>query len=205
MTSAISMTVSRREAAVAAALAGTVVVVLGYASGLGVKVESPTTAQLPVQPAAPVAPAEEQAAPVAAVPDIPADAMGDVPMSHDFPVPTEPTTQPTSEPTTAPTDEPTSDPTATPTSEPTTTPTTEPTSDPAAGCPPGLLGDVPVVGPVTAPLTEVLGEFLAASVLGGVAGPPTTETPGPVSCVVGVVLGPQCCDAATSEQAGVGP
>ena len=45
-----SATVSRRDAAIAAALAGTVVVVLGYASGLGVQVES-TATLTPVQPA----------------------------------------------------------------------------------------------------------------------------------------------------------
>jgi len=198
VTSSIPMTVSRREAAVAAVLTGTVVVVLGYASGLGVTDRTPSVAQ--VQPAAPVAPAPAVgAAPVAEVPAaVPAAMpMPDTPMSHTYPVPThEPTTEPTSEPTTQPTTEPTTE----PTTQPTTDPTTQPTDDPSAGCAPGLLGQVPVAGMIVEPITTVLGEALGASILGPAVAPPSPEAtpaPGSLSCVVGAVLGPRCCDTAT--------
>ena len=178
MTSTPSLALSRREAAIAAALTGTVVVVLGYASGLGLTVEAPSAAQPPLQPAPPAAvaptepamtmPMEPTMPPMAtmpAMPVMPVDPMDDMPM------PTEPT-----EPTP---------------SEPTEPPTTDPSAiaEERATCPPALLEQLPVVSPVTKPVSTLLSSLVGSvPLLGELAAPSSDGAPGTIGCVLGTVL-----------------
>ena len=179
MTSPPSLTVSRRDAAVAAALTGAVVVVLGYASGLGIQTDSSSLAQPPAQ-TAPVVPEPAMTMPVE--PTLPAMTMmpemvsaPEVPMDMPTLLPTDTTTEPT-EPTP---------------SEPTPT-----FNFPSTTCPPALLEQLPVVGPVTAPVTSLLIPLLGSlPLVGELTGPVlTSRTPGSVGCILGTVVGPQCCD-----------
>lgn len=172
-----SSTVSRRDAAVAAALAGTVVVVLGYASGLGVRVEPATTTVTPAPPAAPVTPAPEPEPTMEMVPApvmspmpvaTPAHPVPETPVAPDHPIhptPTEP--------------------------EPDPDPVPEPSPDPgvpdgdAASCT-SLLAGLPVVGPATVPLTSLLGDVLVTTPVAlGLATPPSSDESTPLGCVLG--------------------
>ena len=111
-----SLTVSLRDAAIAAALTGTVVVVLGYASGLGLEVQQ-SLAQPPSQPAAPSL--SEQSHTTEPMPTMPSQmvAMLDdagrwspMPVDHLTDPPTERPTEPgLTEPTDPGTTEPTPD------------------------------------------------------------------------------------------------
>jgi hypothetical protein len=173
--------VSRRDAAVAAALTGAVVVVLGYASGLGIQTDSTSLAQPPVQ-TAPVVPEPAMTMPVE--PTLPAMTMTPEMVS----APDVPMDMPTLLPTDTTTTEPTTEPTP---GEPTPT-----TNFPQTTCPPALLEQLPVVGPATTPVTSLLISVLGSlPVVGDLTGPVlTTRTPGSVACILGTVVGPQCCD-----------
>jgi hypothetical protein len=164
-------TVSRRDAAIAAALAGTVVVVLGYASGLGVQT-TPANTLITAPPAAPAAPT----APAAPVPPtepapeaVPAPVIAPLPVTNTYPVPSHPDVPEPTEPT--------------PT-EPTTDP--EEPADTEKTCT-SVLEGLPVVGPATVPLTSVLSDFLGTTpVVGSLLAPLlTTETPTGLGCLLG--------------------
>lgn len=141
-------TTDRRDAAVASALAGAVVVLVGYAAGLGITSTSALTAPSPSLP--PSAPVPAGQPPV--VDDLPGSAVpppavvvapvvswpvGANPAQHGshHPSPAGPAHQPGSTPT----------PTPTPTAAPSPTP---PQPDPT--CHEGLIDSLPVVGPLAA-------------------------------------------------------
>lgn len=184
-----SGTVDRRDAAVAAALAGAVVVIVGYAAGLGIESSEAVTAQ-PATPSAPAAPAPDQApeavAPPAAqapVPVAPMPPMAPLPVappaSSEPSVPSQPAdpVQPSSpaEPDGPHSPHP---------PEPTPTP-----DDPTPTCAPGVLEGVPVVEPVTETATTFLSAILGAvPVVDELAG-------GLIDCTVGALVGPTCCDS----------
>ena len=158
---------SRRDAAIAAALTGTVVVVLGYASGLGLEVQQ-SLAQPPSQPAAPIAseqshttePMPTMPSQMVAMPAVPGDA-SDAGGPLDRPADHSHRARPPSPPIRA---------------EPT------PDVDEPAACSPGLLEDLPVVGTVTSLLGSLLGSVQVLSV--------PLPVVGDVGCLVGEVLGP---------------
>ena len=128
-------TVDRRDAAIAAALAGMVVIILGYASGVGIKDPDQLVSATPAVTAAPQ-PAETPlpAAPVAVSPPLTG-----LPRSYvvTLPAPTVPT--PTHPRTHVP---------ATPT-VPSETPTP---AEPTPSCTASLLDGLPLVGPVVSSL-----------------------------------------------------
>jgi hypothetical protein len=179
-------TIDRRDAAVASALAGMVVVILGYASGLGLRTSS--------------------ASPVPAVPEIsaaPPSASGSPTKSQDAPSIDTPShgsatasdqhgTASGSDQHAAEEHTQTTDPHADPTSPhapaPITPATPEPQpSDPSTTCQPGLLEGLPLAGSAVSSVSSLLTPVL---------GSPTHQS-GLLDCAVGAVLGPTCCSAAT--------
>jgi len=183
MTSA--RTIDRREAAVTAALAGAVLVILGYASGIGLRPQSTASAVAPQPEPTTTAPLTPAPTAVAVVPPaaVPAPVAPAAPVIHTH-VPA-PSASPAPPPSPAP-----------------TTPT--PSPDPAPSCAPGLLeslvGELPVVGDAST-LVSGLTSGLTSGLLGSVPllGPSpaaaTTEPPSALACTLGAVLGPSCCDA----------
>ena len=174
-------TIDRRDAAVASALAGLVVVILGYASGLGLQ----TSSASPV----PSVPGLNAAPPTASAPDsadTPPEDPGHDSSAHgnsgsDQHAASAGHTQTAHTQTTDPhTDHPT-----TPhVPAPTTPPTSEPAPiDPATTCQPGLLEGLPVVDSLARPVS---------SLLSPVVGSPTSQS-GLLACTVGAVVGPACC------------
>ena len=175
--------IDRRDAAVAAALAGTVVVVLGYASGVGIQTSSdPVAVQQPpaAQPVAPPAQASEIPVvpptvqlPVAAAQPPAAQVPHEHPRpttSHDH-TPVEPTPTPEPEP------------------EPEPTPTT---------CPPSLLEGLPIAGPVVEAASKLLFTVVSAA--------PVLSDLDAVTCTVGELVGPTCCSpAGANTRAEPGP
>lgn len=174
----------RRDEAVAAVLAGAVVVILGFASGLGVRTadaDQPTAdappAQVPVHPRTP-------ASPVTQVPPAGAGSVGGgggVSGGGSHPSGGGPVTGPKPSPT------------------PSTGPV-EPTPGPTVSCPPGLVGSLPVVGPLVAgpptpaPVPALLGSL---PLVGPLVAPAKPGQPaGILSCPVGVLIGPSCCATA---------
>jgi hypothetical protein len=173
-------TTDRREAAVAAALAGAVVVILGYASGLGAS--PPGEIAAVQQPPATSAPPATTATPFpVTLPDLPVAAVPQAGhRAHLTPAPHEhtPATPP-------PAEEPT----------PTAPPTPEPPSEPADACPSTLVDGLPVVGPgaakTTAKLLPLIGGVPILEVLLGEQGP--VDGDDPLACLVGELIGPPCC------------
>lgn len=167
MSSTPSSSIDRRDAAVAAALAGAVVVVLGYASGVGIQTsaDSVLTQQPPaVQPAAPHN--ETAAAPpvaIAPAPILTAPVTFPVVQPHEHARPATPHDHTPVEPT----------PTPTPAPEPTPT------------CETGLLESVPVAGPLLGAASSV--------VFGVVRTAPLVSELDPVVCAVTDLLVPTCC------------
>jgi hypothetical protein len=84
MTSTTPRTIERRDAAVAAALAGAVLVIVGYASGIGIRPAAEVTATLPERtaPSTATEPAPAPQVPVAVAP----------PVAASVPVPVAPAT-----------------------------------------------------------------------------------------------------------------
>jgi hypothetical protein len=158
MASATAHTIQRRDAAVTAALVGGVLVILGYASGIGLKPQSAVSASLavPHAPAATTAAPEGEtpapAQPVAEAPVVAAPVAGPGMVSAHVTGPAAPPTTPASAPAT----------------EPPTPPATEPAPDPAptlscATAPvDGLLGGLPLVSDVTSLVENLLGTPLLA-------------------------------------------
>lgn len=142
------MSIDLREAAVASVLAGAVVVVLGYASGLGL--HTPVIASV-VKPAPPVtAPAAPQV--IATAPVMPGTVFVPVIRTVKVPAPVHEYPHPTPAPV------------------PTPTPT--PTGPPSTACEPGLLGSLlaPVdslLGGLTSPVTCAVDGLLGSSCCGG--------------------------------------
>jgi len=166
------VSIGAREAAVTAALAGAVVVLLGYASGLGLR--TPLVAGVVTKPPAPVA-----SSPVAPVPTVvpgvvlvpavltPAPAASPTPPVHQYPVPVAPS--------------------------PSSVPVPTPAEPPA--CPPGLLDGV--LAPVSALLGGLLdGGLLNAGALGTSDG---AESSGGLVCEVTGLIGSSCCGSTTAR------
>lgn len=182
MSGTASGSIDRRDAAVAAALAGAVVVVLGYASGVGIQTASEVVAMQPppaVQPAAPQVEGTVTTPPVlVAQPPIltaPAPVPGGVhehtrpATSHDH-TPAEPSPEPAPEP------------------EPTPT-----------ACRPGLLDGLPVAGPVVGAASTLLFGVISAT-------PVVTALADPLACPVEQLVGPTCCATEAAEtRSEVGP
>jgi hypothetical protein len=192
----LSGTIERREAAVAAALAGAVVVVLGYASGLGIKTVDAATAAPPlVQPSGPVVPTPSASPTGAAAP------MSGMPAPQTIPASAASATSGGTTPHSG---------TASTPHVPTSPHPSPPGSDhapsaPAPTCAPGAIEELPIPGSTGDAITSLVSTALgSAPVLGEVAGPPAPgEEPGPLGCVVGLVVGPNCCTTPTpSPEAG---
>jgi len=160
MASSTARTIHRRDAAVTAALVGGVLVILGYASGIGLKPQSAVTASLAV-PHAPAITAEPQGEPQGETP-APAQPVAEAPVVA-APVPgsgtvsahvTGPATPPSTPPATS-TESP-----MTPTPDPAAEP--EPTPSCATDPVDGLLGGLPLVSDVTSLVENLLGAPLLA-------------------------------------------
>jgi hypothetical protein len=174
MASPTARTIDRRDAAVTAGLAGAVLVIVGYASGIGLRPAAEVAATLPEQPATSTPSASEPTAPL--VPPIAAEMPASMPAAMPvLPVPS--TTNPVASHTPAPSPRPT----------PTPTPT-------ASSCPKGLVatlvGGLPLVGEVTSLVTDLLSAPLVGSA--DVSESPAATTD-PLDCAVGSVLGTTCC------------
>ena len=178
--------IDRRDAAVAAALAGLVVVILGYASGLGIQTSNASSA--------PTVPGLSAAPPTASAPDD-ADTPPEDP-GHDTTVHgTTGTGQHTASAghtqthhtgTTDPHTHP-----ATPHApEPTPRPHEPEPTKPTTSCGPGLLGGLPVAGALVEPVTSLLTPAVGSA---------SAQT-GPLACTVGAVLGPACCATTTAAR-----
>ena len=166
----------------ASVLAGGVVVILGYASGIGIIPTDAATGAAPAaQPPASTAPAAPTTTPPPATtiaqPSMPAmpgtSTMPDISMPADSP--------------------------HTATTHPTPKPAEPEPSDPADTCSPSVLNSVPAVGPLTSSLlTSVLS---TTPIVSDLAGPPTKgKTPGPLTCLIGTVVGPTCCATTTTAK-----
>jgi len=166
------VSIGAREAAVTAALAGAVVVVLGYASGLGLR--APLVAGVVTKPPAPVAsspvaPAATVVPGVVLVPAVitPVPRAVTTPPVHQYPVPPAPPLSSTPDPT--------------------------PGEPPA--CTPGLLDGV--LAPVTALLGGLLdGGLLGAGELGASDG---AASSGGLVCEVTGLIGSSCCGSTTTS------
>ena len=171
-------TIDRRDAAVASALAGLVVVILGYASGLGLQTSNAT---VPSVPGLSTAPPSASAPDEAETPDGP----GHGSSAHGTTGSAQHTAS-SSHTETEHTDstDPHSDPTTPHAPSPTTPPTSEaPPTDPTTTCGPGLLASLPVAGALAKPVSSLL-----TPVVGSARG-----QNGLLACTVGAVVGPACC------------
>jgi hypothetical protein len=185
-----SGTVDRRDAAVAAALAGTVVVILGYAAGLGIEnPDAVVAAEPPVPPSAPATPVPGQQPPASAAPAAQPLAPLPAPVA---PTPTVPASPPASpEPSTPgqPTTPAQPSTPGSPHSPHPPEPTTPQPTDPTPSCAPGVLDGVPVVEPVS----DAAVSFVSA-ILGLV--PVIDELAGDlVTCTAGTLTGASCCSS----------
>jgi len=182
-------TIDRRDAAVASALAGLVVVILGYASGLGLQTSSATPAPSVSGPSA--------VPPSATAPDG-ADTSPDDPGHGSSVHGTTGSDQHTASgghgqtEHTDPADAHT-DPTTPHIPAPTSPPASEPApTDPARTCGSGLLEGLPVASSLAGPVS---------SLLTTVVGSPSQS--GLLACTVGTVVGPACCSTqATGTEPG---
>lgn len=183
-----SGTVDRRDAAVAAALAGAVVVIVGYAAGLGIKSSEAVAAQPPVAPSAPAAPVPEQAPEAGAPPAAPAP-VPVAPMPPMAPMPVAPPVSPVPSAPSHPANPAQPSSPAGPDSPHSPHPPEPTPDDPAPSCAPGVLEGVPVVEPVTEAATTFLSAILGAvPVVDELAG-------GLIDCTVGTLVGPSCCSS----------
>jgi hypothetical protein len=160
-------------------LAGGVVVILGYASGIGIIPTDAATAAPPAtQPPAATAPAVPATTPPPATtiaqPALPGTStMPDMEMPADSPQP------------------------ATAGPEPTPSPTEPEPIEPDATCGPSVLEGVPAVGQLTSSLLSSV--VSSTPVVSDLAGPPVEgQAAGPLSCLVGTLVGPTCCTTTTA-------
>lgn len=181
MKNSASGTIDRRDAAVAAALAGAVVVVLGYASGVGIRTSGEVVAmQQPpaVLPAAPQTERTTTTPPILVAQSPILTAPVSTPREvHEHPRPATPHDHTPAEPT--PTPEP----------EPEPTPT---------ACRPSLLDGLPLAGPLVEAASSLLFDVVEAT--------PVTALTDPLACTVGKLVGPTCCATeAADTRAEAGP
>lgn len=156
----------------ASVLAGGVVVILGYASGIGITPTDAATAAPPAQPPAATAPAAPATIPPPAT-TIAQPAMPGTSTMPDMAMPAD-----SSHPATAHPD-------------PTPSPEPEPT-EPADTCGPSVLEGLPAVGQLTSSLLSSV--VSTTPLVSDLAGPPADGQPtGPLSCLIGTLVGPTCC------------
>ena len=165
----------------ASVLAGGVVVILGYASGIGITPTDAATAAPPAaQPPAATAPAVPATTPPPATtiaqPAMPGTStMPDMVMPADSPQP------------------------ATVDPEPTPSPTEPEPTEPDATCGPSVLEGVPAVGELTSSLLSSV--VSSTPVVSDLAGPPVDgQATGPLSCLIGTLVGPTCCTATAAAE-----
>lgn len=166
----------RREAAVGAALAGAVVVVLGYASGIGLVEPAQTTTVQPPTPPSSVARATGSPDPAAVSPVVQLVPAPPVPVVPGHDADRKRRHQHPEEPSPSP---------------------TIPPAAPEEDCGPGLLESLPVVGSVGETVSSVLeAAGGTAPLLGRTLTPPPSpeQEPGVLSCVTGTLVGFPCCD-----------
>ena len=168
MTSSTARTIQRRDAAVTAALVGGVLVILGYASGIGLEPQSTVAASL-AQPQAPTttpAPDGETPAPaepVAEAPAVAAPVGGSGTVSAHVTGPATAASTPSPAPSTQAPPTPPADP----------APEPAPVLSCATEAVDGLLGGLPLVSDVTALVQNLLGAPLAAPLVAPQASPST--------------------------------
>jgi hypothetical protein len=162
----------------ASVLAGGVVVILGYASGIGITPTDAATAAPPAaQPPAATAPAVPTTTPPPAAP-IAQPAMPGTSTMPDMAMPAGSSHPATVDP------------------EPTPSPT-EPEPEPTDTCPPSVLEGLPAVGQLTSSLLSSV--VSSTPVVSDLAGPPVDgQATGPLSCLVGTLVGPTCCTTPTT-------
>jgi hypothetical protein len=175
-------TIDRRDAAVAAALAGMVVVVLGYASGLGLRTSNAS--------AAPSVPGVSAAPPSATAPGTPTTPPSTGTTTHGAEThgSATPSDQHSASSNHTQTTDTHTDPMAPHGSAPTPAPAPTPTAS-AGTCQPGLLEGLPLAGPAVGSVSSLLTPVL---------GSPTDQS-GLLTCTVGAVLGPRCCTTSAAR------
>jgi hypothetical protein len=183
-----TLTTDRRDAAVTAALAGMVLVIVGYASGIGLRPPAEVSATLPDQttPSASPDPVLNPAPPSLSAVEAPAAVAmpTSMPPAHVPSVPATPASH---------------TPTVSPSAMPTQTPT-------PSDCPQGLVdtlvGDLPLVSG----LTSLVSGLLTTPLLGSTAVPDSGPTD-PLGCTVKSIIGTSCCadTAAARTTTGVAP
>lgn len=162
----------------ASVLAGGVVVILGYASGIGITPTDAANAAPPVaQPPAATAPAVPTTTP---------------PPATTIAQPAMPGTSTMPDMTPADSSHP-----ATHDPEPTPSPTEPEPTEPADSCGPSVLENLPAVGQLTSSLLSSV--VSSTPVVSDLAGPPVEgQATGPLSCLVGTLVGPTCCTTPTA-------
>ena len=165
----------------ASVLAGGVVVILGYASGIGI---TPTDAVTAAPPAAQPPAATAPAVPTTTPPPATAIAQPSMPGTSTMPDTAMPDMEMPA----------THDP------EPTPSPTEPEPTDPADSCGPSVLASLPAVGELTSSLLSSV--VSSTPVVSDLAGPPVEgQATGPLSCLVGTLVGPTCGTTPTATTA----
>lgn len=186
-------TIEPRDAAITAAIAGAVLVVLGYASGIGVRPAGEVTAALPPQAAPPVAAAPLTPAPAAVVAADPPPAM-----SVPAPAPAGPVAtaqQPMALPTPTPA-APAAEASATAHTDETPAAPDQPTCSPDLVT--SLLGNVPIVSGLTAEVSGLLSGLTGSLLTSPVAGPTDPTDGTDATGLLGGLAG-TACDATAAR------
>jgi hypothetical protein len=186
MSSPTARPVDRRDAAVTAALAGIVLVILGYASGIGLSKPAEVSATL-ARPVPAPATAASSPAPIP-VPSVAEPVLaGGLPAAavpHPAATPPKATTTPT-------------------TPAPSAAPSATPTGSPDPVCPPNLVetvaGELPLVGPVTTLVSGVVAGLITTPLVGRTSADGGASSSDPISCTVGAILGPTCCSTTAAR------
>lgn len=192
MSSSNARTIQRRDAAVTAALAGGVLVILGYASGIGIKPASEAAAAISSPSPSPevVAPAQTPAPPE----PVPAQDAA-APAAVSLPAPPPPVAAaPT--PTTAPTSAPATGDPASPEASPTPSAPDVPSSAPT--CPADIVGGLVSQLPVVPDVLSLVSSLLTTPLVGTSTAP--DATPAPLTCTVASLAGTTCCPPAASAR-----
>ena len=197
MSSSNARSIQRRDAAVTAALAGGVLVILGYASGIGITPASETDAAVPSPHPSPeaVAPARTPDPPATiAAQDAAPPAVVAVPATP-RPVAVPPAPTPTSAPAPEDSQEP----------EASAAPSAPAPQSPAPTCPTGIVGgpvsELPVVPGVLSLVTSLL-----TTPLVGTPTAPTSPDADPLACTIGSLTGTTCCPSpAAARTSGATP
>jgi len=84
--------------------------------------------------------------------------------------------------------------------DPDPAPTDAEPADPDETCPPSVVGSLPAVGELTSSLLSSV--LTTTPVVSDLAGPPAKgKAAGPLTCLVGTLVGPTCCDTTTTPAA----